>query len=102
MSRPQSRRRIPWVRRRASVVLLLAAVGWLATAAPAWADTAGMAFPTAPGAGDGSLPCLPINPFCVIGEAAGGGGAHVGVSALVALWGGGGGRVGLGLSGGGA
>src|SRR4051812_25430515 len=87
MSRPQSRRRIPWVRRRASVVLLLAAVGWLATAASAWADTAVMAFPTAPGADDGSLPCLPINPFCVIGEAARAVVADGWISAMLSLWG---------------
>src|SRR5829696_5425686 len=86
MSRPQSRGRIPWVRRRASVVLLLAAVGWLATAASAWADTAGMAFPTAPGADDGSLPCLPINPFCVVGEAAGAVVEDVWVNAMLSLW----------------
>src|SRR4051812_28500867 len=87
MSRPQSRRRIPWVRRRASVVLLLAAGGWLATAAPAWAGTAVMAFPTAPAADDGSLPCLPINAFCVIGEAAGAVVADVWISAMLSLWG---------------
>src|SRR4051794_7638500 len=87
MSRPQSRRRIPWVRRRASVVLLLGGGGGLPPAAPAWADTEVMAFPTAPAADDGSLPCLPINPFCVIGEAAGAVVADVWISAMLSLWG---------------
>src|SRR4051794_41526801 len=86
MSRPQSRRRIPWVRRRASVVLLLGGGGGLPPAAPAWADTEVMAFPTAPAANDGSLSCLPINPFCVIGEAAGAVVADVWISAMLSLW----------------
>src|SRR4051794_5382129 len=46
-----------------------------------------MAFPTAPAADDGSLPCLPINPFCVIGEAAGAVVADVWISAMLSLWG---------------
>ena len=86
MSRPQSRRRIVGSGGRAAVVLLLAAVGWLATAAPASADTTVMAFPTAPAADDGSLPCLPINPFCVVGEAAGAVVADVWISAMLSLW----------------
>ena len=46
-------------------MLVLAAVGWLAGAAPAWADTAVLAFPAAPASDDGSLPCLPTDTFCL-------------------------------------
>lgn len=67
-------------------MLVLAAVGWLATATPALADTVVVAFPAAPAADDGSLPCLPINPFCVIGEAAGAVVADVWISAMLSLW----------------
>jgi type IV secretion system protein TrbL len=68
------------------VVLMLAVVGWLATAAPALADSTVVAFPAAPAADEDSLPCLPINPFCVIGEAAGAVVADVWVSAMLSLW----------------
>ncbi|CCG02743.1 hypothetical protein [Blastococcus saxobsidens] len=69
------------------VALMLAVVGWLATAVPASAaDSTVVAFPAAPAADDGSLPCLPINPFCVIGEAAGAVVADVWVSAMLSLW----------------
>ncbi|SNR79566.1 hypothetical protein [Blastococcus mobilis] len=91
MSRPPLRRRTglprPWA---LVVVLVLAAVGSLATAtataAPASADPTTVAFPAAPAADDGSLPCLPINPFCVIGEAAGAVVANVWISAMLSLW----------------
>ncbi|WP_241037779.1 hypothetical protein [Blastococcus litoris] len=68
------------------VVLVLAAAGWLVAAAPASADPMVVAFPVTPAADDGSLPCLPINPFCVIGEAAGAVVADVWVSAMLSLW----------------
>jgi len=70
-----------------AVVLMLAVVGWLATAAPASADPTVVAFPAAPAADHGSLPCLPINPFCVIGQAAGAVAADVWTSAMLSLWG---------------
>jgi type IV secretion system protein TrbL len=68
------------------IALMLVVLGWLATAVPASADSTVVAFPAAPAADDGSLPCLPINPFCVIGEAAGAVVADVWVSAMLSLW----------------
>ncbi len=70
---------------RTSVVLALAAVSWSAPIAPASADPAWV-FPAAPAADDGSLSCLPTNPFCVIGEAAGAVVADVWTSAMLSLW----------------
>ena len=43
-----------------------------------------MAFPAVPAAG-GSLPCL-LNPFCVVGEAAGAVVEDVWVNAMLSLW----------------
>ncbi|SDG04590.1 hypothetical protein SAMN05660662_0128 [Blastococcus aurantiacus] len=68
------------------VVLALAAVAWLVMAAPASADQTAVAFPAAPAAGFNALPCLPINPFCVVGEAAGAVVADVWTDAMLALW----------------
>lgn len=68
------------------IALMLAAVGWLTTAGPASADSTIVAFPAVPAADDGSLPCLPLNPFCVAGEAAGAVAADVWVSAMLSLW----------------
>jgi hypothetical protein len=69
-----------------AVALLLGAASWLATAAPASADATVMAFPVAPAADGGALPCLPVDPFCVIGEAAGAVVTNVWTGAMVALW----------------
>ncbi|UOY00009.1 hypothetical protein [Blastococcus sp. PRF04-17] len=66
--------------------MLLAAVGWLATAAPASADPVVWAFPADPSTAEDALSCLPTNPFCVIGEAAGAVATDVWVSAMLALW----------------
>ncbi|MFC7571441.1 hypothetical protein ACFQX8_02590 [Klenkia terrae] len=69
------------------VVVLLAAAGWLAVAAPALADTAVVvAFPADPSSAEDALSCLPTNPFCVIGEAAGAVVADVWISAMLSLW----------------
>ncbi len=65
------------------MVLVLAAVILLGTAAPAAADPTTVAFPADPAS---SSLCLPINPFCVIGEAAGGVVADVWTSAMLSLW----------------
>jgi hypothetical protein len=65
---------------------LLLVVGWLATAAPASADPTVMAFPAAPAADGGALPCLPVDPFCVIGQAAGAVVTSVWTGAMLALW----------------
>ena len=74
------------MRPRALVVVLgLTVTACLAATAPASADPV-WAFPADPAADDGSLPCLPINPFCVIGEAAGAVVADVWVSAMLSLW----------------
>src|SRR4051794_34429344 len=87
MARPRPRRGIRWARPRGlGVVLLLAAVGWLATAAPASADPVVWAFPADPSSTEDALSCLPINPFCVIGEAAGAVVADVWTSAMLSLW----------------
>jgi hypothetical protein len=67
-----------------AAALVLAAVGWLATAVPAAADPTVLAFPAAP-ADDGALPCLPVNPFCVVGEAAGAVAADVWTGAMLSL-----------------
>src|SRR3954465_14286527 len=88
MARPRPRRGIRWARPRGlGVVLLLAAVGWLATAAPASADPVVWAFPADPSSTEDAMSCPPINPFCVIGEAAGAVVADVWTSAMLALWG---------------
>jgi type IV secretion system protein TrbL len=79
---------LPRFRRRTGRVLLvvvLALAGLLAAAAPASADPTVLAFPAEPAVG-GSLPCLPTNPFCVIGEAAGAVVADVWTSAMLSLW----------------
>src|SRR4051794_20350980 len=87
MARPRPRRGIRWARPRGlGVVLLLAAVGWLATAAPASADPVVWAFPADPSSTGDALSCLPINPFCVLGEAAGAVVADVWTSAMLSLW----------------
>jgi type IV secretion system protein TrbL len=87
MFKPPLVRCIRWPRSRALlVVLLLAALTWLATAAPAAAASTVVAFPAAPAAEDDALPCLPTNPFCVIGEAAGAVATDVWISAMLALW----------------
>ena len=87
MSRPQQPRRMRSARLRALVVLVLAAVGWLAIATPALADTAVVsAFPADPSSPEEALSCLPTNPFCVIGEAAGAVVADVWISAMLSLW----------------
>ncbi|WP_236834393.1 hypothetical protein [Blastococcus sp. KM273129] len=68
-------------------MLVLAAVGWLAIATPALADTAVVsAFPADPSSPEEALSCLPTNPFCVIGEAAGAVVADVWISAMLSLW----------------
>ena len=68
------------------VVAVMLAVGWLATAVPASADTTVVAFPAAPAADEGSLPCLPTDLFCVIGQGAGEVVADVWISAMLSLW----------------
>ncbi|WNV75281.1 hypothetical protein [Geodermatophilus sp. DSM 44513] len=45
------------------------------------------AFPADPSTTEEAWSCLPINPFCVIGEAAGAVVADVWISAMLALWG---------------
>src|SRR4051812_29654246 len=87
MRRRQPRRGIRWARPRSlGAVLVLAAVGWLATAAPASADPVVGAFPADPSSTGDALSCPPINPFCVIGEAAGAVVADVWTSAMLSLW----------------
>ncbi len=71
--------------RRASVVLALTAATWAAPAAPAAADP-GWAFPADPAAADGTLSCLPADPFCVAGELAGAAVTDVWTAAMLALW----------------
>jgi type IV secretion system protein TrbL len=80
MSRP------PLDRLRALFVFVLTVAALLATAPPAAADPVVEAFPAEPAAGDGALPCLPLNPFCAIGEAAGAVVTDVWVSAMLSLW----------------
>ena len=77
-------------RPRLGRLLILAAVvatGWLVTASPAAAQSTVWAFPTTPPTGDGSLPCLPTDPFCVAGQAAGAAVTNVWITAMLALWG---------------
>ena len=85
MSRPRLGRRDGW----ALIVVVLAVAGWLATAAPASADPLVWAFPdtpSQPGAGGSSLPCLPTDPFCAIGQVAGAAITNVWITAMLALW----------------
>src|SRR4051794_15322946 len=87
MARPRPRRGIRWARPRGlGVVLLLAAVGWLATAAPASADPVVWAFPADPSSTGDALPCLPTDPFCAIGQVAGAVVTDVWISAMLSLW----------------
>ncbi|SOC48592.1 hypothetical protein SAMN05660748_1294 [Blastococcus aggregatus] len=73
------------------VVLLLAAVAWLGAATPAAGEPTVTALPAA---APTALPCLPIDPLCALGEAAGGllGDAagnvaeSVWTSAMLSLW----------------
>jgi type IV secretion system protein TrbL len=69
-----------------AVVLVLAAMGWLASAPPASAEPVAWAFPQDSAAGE-AMPCLPTDVFCVAGEAAGAVVADVWISAMLALWG---------------
>src|SRR4051812_27206385 len=86
MSRPHPHRRVRSIRPRAMAGLVaLTVVAWLPATAPASADQA-LAFPADPASGDGSPPCLPTDPFCVAGEAAGAVVADVWISAMVSLW----------------
>src|SRR4051812_22773437 len=68
------------------VVFILTALVWGATASSASADSMVLAFPAEPAADDGGLSCLPLNPFCVLGEAAGAVVADVWISAMLSLW----------------
>ncbi|WP_245821161.1 hypothetical protein [Geodermatophilus pulveris] len=68
------------------VIAVLTVAGWLASSAPASADSTVLAFPAEPATDDGALSCLPINPFCVLGEAAGAVVADVWINAMLSLW----------------
>src|SRR4051794_30905085 len=76
----------PMPRRVLVVVFILTALVWVATASSASADSTVLAFPAEPAAADGVLSCLPLNPFCVLGEAAGAVVADVWISAMLSLW----------------
>jgi type IV secretion system protein TrbL len=69
------------------VAFILTALVWVVAASPASADSTVLAFPAEPAADDGVLSCLPLNPFCVLGEAAGAVVADVWISAMLSLWG---------------
>ncbi|MCF6506542.1 hypothetical protein E9549_03840 [Blastococcus sp. MG754426] len=69
------------------VVFILSALAWVAMASSASADSTVLAFPAEPAGDDGVLSCLPLNPFCVLGEAAGAVVADVWVNAMLSLWG---------------
>ncbi|MGY5884175.1 hypothetical protein [Modestobacter lacusdianchii] len=75
-----------WTCLRALVFVLLLAPVWLATAGLASADPVVWAFPADPSSAEETSSCLPINPFCVIGEAAGAVAADVWASAMLSLW----------------
>ncbi|MBB3084687.1 hypothetical protein [Geodermatophilus sabuli] len=68
-----------------AVLLAITLGACLAATAPASADQV-WAFPPAPAADDGALSCLPTDPFCVAGEAAGAVVTEVWISAMVSLW----------------
>src|SRR3712207_6489009 len=83
MSERHRSQRFRTARWRVLVVVLVVGAS-LASTAPAWA------FPGAPGepaAGDASLPCQPVNPFCAVGQAAGAAVTGVWTSAMFSLWG---------------
>ncbi|SFP63223.1 hypothetical protein SAMN05660464_3772 [Geodermatophilus dictyosporus] len=87
MARPAPGRRpaVP-ARRVLAVALLLALADAVATAGPASAAPAVLAFPADPAAGEEVLPCLPTDVFCVAGEAAGAVVSDVWTAAMLALW----------------
>lgn len=71
-----------------TTVLLLATSVWTASAGPAAADTTVWAFPALPddpAEGDATS-CLPVNPLCVIGNAAQAAVTNVWVAAMLSLW----------------
>ncbi|TKJ21207.1 hypothetical protein A6V29_07825 [Blastococcus sp. CCUG 61487] len=85
MSEQRRGGRSNWAHRLGAVVLLALAIWSLSTGPAAAADEMVTAFPAVPGVG-GSLPCLPINPFCAVGEAAGAVVEDVWVNAMLSLW----------------
>ncbi|SFT82528.1 hypothetical protein SAMN05660657_03311 [Geodermatophilus amargosae] len=82
--RPRRRRGGP-AGPRGLVVLVLAAAAWVTSVTPASAGPV-WAFPADPAAEDGSLPCLPTDPFCAVGELAGAAVTDVWTAAMLALW----------------
>ena len=67
------------------VVLAFCALG-VTSADQASAGPTIWAFPSDPAAGGTTLSCLPVNPFCAVGEAAGAVVTDVWVSAMLSLW----------------
>lgn len=85
MSEQRREGRSGWGRRLGAVLLLSLAICLVSTGPAAAADQMVTAFPAVPGV-PGSLPCLPINPFCAVGEAAGAVVEDVWVNAMLSLW----------------
>ncbi|WP_448642331.1 hypothetical protein [Geodermatophilus sp. URMC 63] len=68
-------------------MLVLAMSVWVASAGPAAADTTLGAFPAPPDdPADGGASCLPVDPLCVIGNAAQAAVTDVWVAAMLSLW----------------
>src|SRR3712207_5198199 len=89
MPRPRPRPSSHPVSARALITVLgLATSVWVASAGPAAADTTLWAFPALPDdPADGDVrSCLPVNPLCVIGEAAQAAVTDVWVGAMLSLW----------------